>query len=88
MLILAVHLCTCGSHSALTSHPAHRVEKHVLFSILILILLGGDVTAYGGDRVGDEGRGRVGDKGRGRSVTTTRNVMAPRAVTLTVDTTT
>ena len=38
----------------------------ILMLLYILILLGGDVTAYGSDRVGDEGRGRVGDKGRGR----------------------
>ena len=58
--------------AALTRHSPHTLRtvsrNTSVFDpdSVILILLGGDVTAYGSDRVGDEGRGRVGDKGRGR----------------------
>ena len=57
--------CSLG-HNVTPCAPCRETRVVLDPDAVILILLGGDVTAYGSDRVGDEGRGRVGDKGRGR----------------------
>ena len=55
---LGTHLTPCA--------PCRETRVVLDPDPVVLILLGGDVTAYGSDRVGGEGHGRVGDKGRGR----------------------